>query len=357
MNEQSWIEQRAFLDLTLEASEGHKLHDYITTNLKSLQPVLPDMNDFKEIDPTKQIDVHTSTNTSASIGFAPSGAINHLVFTAIKDDVYATNDRYLGVFTYHTYNETDFEYMASYYGYYGNAGYDKPNVTSNAHPESRVWNTKLQGLYLSKSNPAQFLTHLTMEDDTTSIKYGAPKEIWIKISMSARQNYVTLYTLYLDFEVTWVRKRPTRLPEATMFSFHPNPPIYSNNYTTMFSKVGSGVKMGSTYIDPYNVIQNGSQYQHAADNAWMMAENTLYFVRTIILNSTNVPLMCPITRDGRTPTPFPAPLAPLSPYEIQGVAFNLHNNIWNTNYPLYYPFVEGDENFKARFTVSMEDTL
>ena len=36
--------------------------------------------------------------------------------------------------TYHTYNETDFQLMNSQYDYYGNAGYDKPNVGGGLYP-------------------------------------------------------------------------------------------------------------------------------------------------------------------------------------------------------------------------------
>ena len=33
----------------------------------------------------------------------------------------------------------------------------------------------------------------------------------------------------------------------------------------------------------------------------------------------------------------------------KGVHFNIQNNIWNTNYPLWYPFVESDANVRSRF--------
>lgn len=92
-----------------------------------------------------------------------TGAIDHLAYTKNGSSetevyIYAASEKNLGVFTYHTYNETDYEVTSSYYNYYGNAGYDKPNVTDNAHPESRVWHTQLQGLYQSVVDPTQFLT-------------------------------------------------------------------------------------------------------------------------------------------------------------------------------------------------------
>lgn len=49
-------------------------------------------------------------------------------------------------------------------------------------------------------------------------------------------------------------------------------------------------------------------------------------------------------------TVFPAPLKPIAE-QITGMAFNLFNNVWETNWIFWYPYADGDENFKARFHV------
>jgi hypothetical protein len=38
-----------------------------------------------------------------------------------------------------------------------------------------------------------------------------------------------------------------------------------------------------------------------------------------------------------------------------GVAYNVHNNLWNTNYVLWYPFDEADKDIKARFALHLHD--
>lgn len=53
----------------------------------------------------------------------------------------------MGAILYNTYNESDFSYMSSLYNYYGGAGYDKPNSTKNANPESKLWKTKLNRMW------------------------------------------------------------------------------------------------------------------------------------------------------------------------------------------------------------------
>ena len=49
----------------------------------------------------------------------------------------------------------------------------------------------------------------------TVTEYGAPKEIWISIIANKKS------TLFYD--VMWVNKTATRLPEATWVEFQPDP--------------------------------------------------------------------------------------------------------------------------------------
>merc|ERR1712137_1327670 len=61
-------------------------------------------------------------------------------------------------------------------------------------------------------------------------------------------------------------------------------------------------------------------------------------------------------------------LSRLQPGSVVGMAVNLHNNRWNTNYPLYYPFYDAryctgplncssaDLLFRFRLTVSTSNT-
>lgn len=37
------------------------------------------------------------------------------------------------------------------------------------------------------------------------------------------------------------------------------------------------------------------------------------------------------------------------------MAFHMYNNMWDTNYILWYPYKEGDEDFKARFKIVFID--
>lgn len=358
-NENSWREQRQFLELTMEASTGHPLHDFITSNLAHLDPAVPDLTVYNQVTASQ---LFILLNGNASIRFDPrTGSVINLVVKSNDSGtsssvVYANSSNPLGVFTYHTYNEDDFMYTHSQYGYPGNPGYDKPNSTASAHPVSQTWPALLIALYQSKINPTSFITHLRVADPQAHIDYGAPADIWVTVTVTAEA---------IDFDLVWVNKTATRLAEATMFSFYPAPQHSSDaGWDCSVAKVGVGVLAPVAEVNLKSVVYNGSQYQHAVEYvAFRVPGRQVQSDTAIVFSSPDVPLVCPILDNsspttfpkGWTPTPFPAPLKPLTDSTITGIAFNLHNNIWNTNYPLYYPFNEGDENFRAKFTMQMKE--
>ena len=66
------------------------------------------------------------------------------------------------------------------------------------------------------------------------------------------------------------------------------------------------------------------------------------------LTSLDVPVLC----TGKA-TPFVTPrTAP--PDMTEGVSWNIFQNIWNTNYPFWYPFVKGDSSAQFRFGLRVQ---
>ena len=74
--------------------------------------------------------------------------------------------------------------------------------------------------------------------------------------------------------------------------------------------------------------------------------------RAVSITPLDTPLMCPYTTH-HPGTVFPTQLQPLR-LPIQGIMYNIYNNIWDTNYVLWYPYQEDDQTFKARYHVSLE---
>ena len=180
--EQSWLEQRQFFNITQELimkNHDDDIYNYFVDEMKDLQLTLPDLNKFKTADPSTTFNI----GDKAYIAFGSDGSI-------IRFDVghngspysLADDDHHLGRFTYHTYNETDFQLMNSQYDYYGNAGYDKPNSTASASPKNTVYQFPLTGLYHSINDDATFLVELT-GDPTAHTYYGAPEKVWIQVQV------------------------------------------------------------------------------------------------------------------------------------------------------------------------------
>ena len=51
---------------------------------------------------------------------------------------------------------------------------------------------------------------------------------------------------------------------------------------------------------------------------------------------------------------YPYRLEPIrSKPDIRGVAFNLFNNVWETNWIFWYPYLDEDKDFRARIYLSL----
>jgi hypothetical protein len=90
------------------------------------------------------------------------------------------------------------------------------------------------------------------------------------------------------------------------------------------------------------VALNGSQHLHAVASG----VRAQYEDVTLYINTTDAAVV-----SLGPPSPFPIPLQP-SPDTSSGVSFALFNNIWNTNYILWYPYLPQDKNSLFRFVLN-----
>jgi len=242
---------------------------------------------------------------------------------------------------YRTFNETDFDYMAEYYG--GNAGYSKYNSTCKqpgcANPVDGTWFPTMTQLWWDQKT----CTGVTKLNFPTPVvqDYGAPQTAFVKFELKATKTEITLELGLVIWE-----KTTTRLPEQMMVEFRPK----KDNLDWQMDKLGS-------WVSPTNVALNGSQYQHAVWSGFRgldTKDGTIFSVET-----PDAPLVAPITPEkpfpgwGGTPTVMPVPTRPIK--AVNGMAINLWNNVWDTNYILWYPYdhrATSDQNMLFRFRVS-----
>ena len=237
-----------------------------------------------------------------------------------------------------------------------------------------------------------FVFELSLNPDLHS-KYGAPTTVHINTTISAaspaRGSAEGPHTkdragLTIATELLLFNKSATRLPESMFFSYDikPEPRMAAAAAT---SGHWTASKLGGT-VDLRDVLQNGSQFQHgqwdgvrhvfargtaaAADqnpegrhegmgNESMPVGGSATGASAagwsaIELASDDVAVVSP--HYPARPTPFPASprfgMRPLTEARIGGISFCLMTNVYNTNYPLWYPFVEADASMRFRFAAT-----
>ncbi len=206
----------------------------------------------------------------------------------------------------------------------------KPNMSS-ADPVHGTWRGQLQALYqLSNSSGTYFLLQLTMPLNT-SLLYGAPTTVWVQVAVLAGQRNI-------QFTLLLLQKTPTRLTEAHWFSF--NPVLASAQAAWRMDKLGE-------WVDPMAVINQGAMHMHALGEGGMTYGDVSTSTQPLLsVLSPDAPLVS-VSGFNPFPTPFGTPNITST-----GIALCLFNNVWGTNYPMWYPFVAGDENIRYRFSVN-----
>jgi hypothetical protein len=151
--------------------------------------------------------------------------------------------------------------------------------------------------------------------------FGSPKEVTIEYKFSKDNEQI-------DIELNWFDKEANRLPEAMWFSLAlqvDNPNIWK------LDKLGE-------QISPLEVVKNGNRNLHSVDSG-------LYYSGAegeAVIETKDSPLVSP---GEKRLLQFDNTFASLE----GGFHFNLYNNIWGTNFPMWY-----EENGKSRFTLKLK---
>ena len=332
---ESWAEQRIFNELAVLALEetNHPLAPLVREELKIVEDVQEPSTEFlselQELPLTGFSDaelplVTFSSGTQIRLGF--DGSIVMLRFPGGENLASAS----FGSFSYQTFNDTEWKPFT--YAYLNDhqmqTGFCKPG--SNNFTESATWRPTLQRLFIQNGTSEFILARLQMP--TPSLIYGAPSRIYLKISQSKSSKSG------LDLSYTTIGKQPTMIGESSSISFVPRSLASGSPWRLM--------KLGHE-IDPEGVLDGGNQFVHAVWGGFSVktAQGVLS------LDSLDAMNVNPITSEFPVGNPLPASyiestakagkgLNRLAAGSIKGMAVNLHNNLWNTNYPLYYPYYD-----------------
>ena len=169
-------------------------------------------------------------------------------------------------------------------------------------------------------------------------KFGAPHELWVQVDVPADA------TARIGVTVDMFNKTSTRIVESSSVRFVPAP-LGGNAVDKLSMQVS---KLGS-WVDPSDVALNGSRHLHGLDDiggvGFFEPDGTLA-ARIITVDGTTSCV-------GRYPTPYPTPLAEAFDGRA-GFAANIHNNVWNTCYILFYPYLAADSDLRQRYILDLD---
>uniref|UniRef100_A0A1I8H8Q3 CBM6 domain-containing protein n=2 Tax=Macrostomum lignano TaxID=282301 RepID=A0A1I8H8Q3_9PLAT len=326
----SWLEQRQFLQLAVDAAPP-KLASYIAAELAPLADEFPGVGaNFSRLNDTAWGRPLTAGGPYRVVFDRRAGLARFSI------DSGATWHQGGGAFVYRTYNESDTAFFLRYYTNPNgdNTGFGKYNSTQNAHPVSQFWSISAAAIY-QHSSQSTFAVQFLMDDPQSSVKYGAPASMWAMYNFTG-----TGYTLH-----SWsLSKTPTRLMEAFYIDF-PKPP----GALAVLNKLGHDIAVGQ-------VAANGSVWQHMVGHSPYSVAFRQQGKAELRVQSLDSSLACPRTAS-YGPTVWPVPMSPVPHSKVAGISFNMLNNVWDVNFVFWYPYMPTEANFRARFRVDLADHL
>lgn len=310
--EASWAEKRAYIDSAVDALEDTPLACEARARLAAIHPRQPDLSGWQALPLANQsVDL-----PQASLEFdAQTGTIIHLQTASGYD--WAAPDHPLVWLRYQTFSAADYERFFHQYilpseqaNGWSREDFTKPGLES-ANPLSRFWQPRVIANYTRENC---HLFHLTGDPQAVQ-EYGCPQDFYLQYTFDPAAP-----TIQIDLQ--WFHKNASRLPEATWLSFRPR---VSTSPDWRLDKLG-------VQISPLEVVENGNRHLHACGCGVSCQDENHRFS----LESLDAPLVAPGEPSLLNFTNQP-------PDPQQGVHFNLHNNLWGTNFPMW---LEDDCRFR-----------
>ncbi len=319
--EQSWTEQRNYIDQAVEALSSDKRQQALEA-LARLKPELPIASGGY------QRKAHERFRAGAyEVAYASDGSLIQL--KDARGKCWVKEERPFGQYVYETFGPENYdrwfnEYMQNQQEthMWADADYNKPGFEfTNPRPRHQEFRPILDELIVTSGEQAdQVVLLLHMPDEATE-QSGAPRQLSI------------VYQFYHDgrsIEVTlqWFNKDASRLPEASWFACGlevDNPNLW------MLDKMNAG-------ISPLHVVKDGNRNLHTIWRgvSYQGADGA------IALDSLDAALVSPGERRLLQFTNT-------SPALERGMHFNLHNNKWGTNFPMWY-----EDDAKFRFVLRFD---
>ena len=297
--EKSWSEQREYINLAInELSDEHKkIAKNEINKLIPKNPIKIDSNNGDSIEVDKW-----------SLKINQFGGISSLKYD--KDEIIRENNE--PIITYHSFCNQDYKYWLTHYSrnlaetsIWALGDFARPglNRVEGKYPVGR-FSYKVSKIF---SNKNEIYVNLTC-DNILCDDLGAPRLIQIIYKLTENG---------LKINVSWYKKDANRLTEAIYMHLFPKDCV-------QFKKIGCAV-------DPNEVAENGSKNLHAVQSVAMNDYELINFHSPLVSVGRGKILEF----DNK-----------FEDIKSDGLSFVLYNNVWGTNFPLWY-----EDNAKFEFEI------
>lgn len=292
--EKSWKEQREYITLALSAlTAAHK--DEAEKTLSLLRPLLPQKS-------KEQFDM-TLSLTSGKYKFTlnDKGGIGSLY---CGDDAIIKSNHSSAV-DYFSFTNEDYNYWLTHY-----TRNLKETIKWSVGDFARPALSSTDGKFPS-GRTQYYIDKLSFDKEQNSITVNLKCDEKFCKELGSPRLVQIIYTLSPDglkIDLSWFEKDANRLTEAIYFHLSPDGEI-------KYKKLGD-------FVDPYNIASMGSRNLHAV-------ESVIVKDRYEIINRH-----CPLVSIGKGKI-----LQFDNKYENvekDGISYVLYNNVWGTNFPLWY---------------------
>ncbi|QYY35341.1 DUF5054 domain-containing protein [Ruficoccus sp. ZRK36] len=319
--EKSWQEQRSYLTRAISALKGTPEHKQALALKASLKPKRS--RSGKSIDPATYIDT-----PFFELGIDPMTGALHRVHSHKDNRTWADKEHPWFELSYVVYDREDYENRWKRYNRNHRThrswvvpDFLKPGVET-AVSHHQCWLPRLKEASLlpaTKTSSPRLCLKLSFPTEPCR-QFGCPREAEVLISWDEKRPR-------LHAEVKWFDKQACRVPEAIWMALRP---ISTPGATWRLHKLGQP-------IDPRDVILDGARMLHAAELCEYQDEQS-----KLRIDHPHAPLVAPgLPQLVRFSNHLPGPR--------EGVHFNLLNNTWGTNFPLWY-----EEDARFAFSVDWE---
>lgn len=240
------------------------------------------------------------------ISFNQKGEINHLMF---GEKCYADGEHRLGSYFYEQFSDNEYQ---RFFGQYNRWDIDwarwdftKPGMEKAVdkyycfYPDAEIYAGK------------NLLILRFSFDEKANREFGCPLVSELRIKADGHK---------LIFDYAWFEKPANRMTEALWVGFNPK-------------ATNKRIRKLNSWIDPKKIVNKGGIKLHATDYGVQFDELSIQTLDTALV-SPSYPSLLNFNSE--------------RPSDSDPIYFNLYNNVWGTNFPLWY-----DDDARFRFILTV----